>query len=166
MRSFRAFLSLRGLLSTRKNVLWKWILEALFLQLTSFSKKSLKEKEANCAVVHNFVVLTYILLWYISIMGRLKSIHVLLFEMHSDRFQVEYKETVVSIFKSSCTGKTRIISVWICSYFTFTVSTVFRVNRFITRCLRNTSKICSETRIIIAMGATVKRLFASSTDTN
>lgn len=99
-------------------------------------------------------------------MGRLKSIHVLLFEMHSDQFQVEYKETVVSIFKSSCTGKTRIISVWICSYFTFTVSTVFRVNRFITRCLRNTSKICSETRIIIAMGATVKRLFASSTDTN
>lgn len=100
-------------------------------------------------------------------MGRLKSIHVL-FEIHSDQFQVEYTETVVSIFKSSCTGKARIISVWICSYFTFTVSTVFRVNRFITRCLRSTSetRICSETRIIIAMGATVKRLFASSTDTN
>lgn len=39
----------KELLSTRKNVLWRRILENLFLQLAScFKKKLVEQKEANC----------------------------------------------------------------------------------------------------------------------
>ena len=49
----------RELLSTRKNMLWRWILEILFLQLAFFLRSWLN-KSKLCAVTHNFFVLNYI----------------------------------------------------------------------------------------------------------